>query len=37
MSGGSPATLGETKKRFGEYLEDKGKGMNPGKVRIVLE
>ncbi len=37
LSGGSPATLGEMKRRFEEYLDDKAKGKNPGKVRIVLE
>jgi hypothetical protein len=37
LSGGSPATLGEMKKRFEEYLDDKVKGKDPGKVRIVLE
>ena len=37
LSGGSPATLGEMKKRFEEYLDDKAKGKDPGKVRIVLE
>ena len=37
LSGGSPATLSEMKKRFEEYLDDKAKGKDPGKVRIVLE
>ena len=37
LSGGSPATLAEMKKRFEEYLDDKTKGKDPGKVRIVLE
>ncbi len=37
LSGGSPATLGEMKKRFDEYLDEKAKGKDPGKVRIVLE
>ena len=37
LSGGSPATLGEMKKRFEDYLDDKAKGKDPGKVRIVLE
>lgn len=37
LSGGSPATLGEMKKRFEEYLDDKAKGKDPSKVRIVLE
>ena len=35
--GGSPATLGEIKKRFDEQLDDKAKGKAPGKVRIVVE
>ena len=34
---GSPARLGEIKKRFEEYLDDKAKGKDPGKVRIMLE
>ncbi len=37
LSGGSPATLGEMKKRFEEYLDNKAKGKDPDKVRIVLE
>ena len=37
LAGGSPATLGEIKKRFEEYLDDRAKGKDPGKVRIVLE
>ncbi|MCK4306239.1 MAG: ATP-binding protein, partial [Candidatus Eisenbacteria sp.] len=37
LTGGSPATLPEMKKRFGEYLDEKAKGKDPGKVRIVLE
>jgi hypothetical protein len=37
LSGGSPATLDEMKKRFEDYLDDKAKGKDPGKVRIVLE
>ena len=37
LCGGSPETLGEMKKRFDEYLDDKAKGKDPGKVRIVLE
>lgn len=37
LSGGSPATLAEMKKRFEEYLDDQAKGRDPGKVRIVLE
>ncbi len=37
LSGGSPATLGEMKKRFGDYLDDRVRGRDPSKVRIVLE
>lgn len=37
LSGGSPATPAELKKRFEEYLDQLTKGKEPGKVRIVLE
>lgn len=37
LSGGSPATPAELKKRFEEYLDQTTKGKEPGKVRIVLE
>jgi hypothetical protein len=37
LSGGSPVTPAEVKKRFEEYLEKLTKGKEPGKVRIVLE
>jgi hypothetical protein len=37
LAGGSPATPGELKKRFEEYLHEKARGKDPGKVRIVLE
>ncbi len=37
LSGGSPATPVEMKKRFEEYLDELTKGKEPGKVRIVLE
>ena len=37
LSGGSPATLGEMKKRFQEHLDDKVTGKDPERVRIVLE
>lgn len=37
LSGCSPATLGEMKKRFEDYLDHKAKGKDPNKVRIVLE
>ena len=37
LSGGSPATPVEMKKRFEDYLDELTKGKEPGKVRIVLE
>ncbi len=37
LSGGSPTTLAETKKRFEDYLDRLAKGKEPDKVRIVLE
>ena len=37
LSGGSPATPAEMKKRFEDYLDKLTKGKEPGKVRIVLE
>jgi hypothetical protein len=37
LSGGSPATLEEMKRRFDEYLEEKARGKDPSKVRIVIE
>jgi hypothetical protein len=37
LSGGSPATPAEMRKRFEEYLGQLTKGKEPGKVRIVLE
>ncbi len=37
LTGGSPATPAEMRKRFEEYLEKLTKGKEPGKVRIVLE
>jgi succinate dehydrogenase flavin-adding protein (antitoxin of CptAB toxin-antitoxin module) len=37
LSGGSPVTPVEMKKRFEEYLDQLTKGKEPGKVRIVLE
>jgi hypothetical protein len=37
LSGGSPATPAEMKKRFEDYLDQLTKGREPGKVRIVLE
>ena len=37
LSGGSPATPAEMKKRFEDYLDELTRGKEPGKVRIVLE
>ena len=37
LSGGSPATPAEMRKRFEEYLDQLTKGKESGKVRIVLE
>lgn len=37
LSGGSPATPDELKKRFEGFLDELTKGKEPGKVRIVLE
>lgn len=37
VSGGSPTTPAEMKKRFEDYLDQLTKGKEPGKVRIVLE
>jgi hypothetical protein len=37
LAGGSPATTAEMKKRFEEFLADRTKGKEPGKVRIVVE
>lgn len=37
LSGGSPVTLAEIKKRFEEYLDQITKGKEPDKVRIILE
>ena len=37
LSGGSPATPAEMKKRFEEYLDELTKGKEPGKVRIILD
>ncbi len=37
LTGGSPATVPEMKKRFEGYIDEKAKGLDPGKVRIVLE
>ena len=37
LTGGSPATPDELKKRFEEFLAKLSKGKDVGKVRIVLE
>ncbi len=37
LSAGSPATLAEMKKRFADFLDEKAKGKDPARVRIVLE
>jgi len=37
LSGGSPATPAEMRKRFEDYLNQLTKGKEPAKVRIVLE
>ncbi len=37
LSGGSPVTPAEMKKRFEEYLDELTKGKELSKVRIVLE
>jgi len=37
LSGGSPATLEELQRRFEELLEQKVRGKDPAKVRVVLE
>ncbi|GIV90321.1 MAG: hypothetical protein KatS3mg055_2839 [Chloroflexus sp.] len=37
LRGGSPATPTELKKRFEEYLAERTKGHEQGKVRIVVE
>jgi hypothetical protein len=37
LSGGSPATPAEMKKRFEEYLDQITKGKEQGKIRILLE
>jgi len=35
--GGSPCTLDEARDRFEQFLQDASKGMDPARVRIVLE
>jgi hypothetical protein len=37
LTGGSPATLPELKKRFEDYLDGISKGKEPKKVRVILE
>lgn len=36
IAGGSPATPPEMRKRFEEYLDQRTRGKEPGKVRIAL-
>ncbi len=35
--GGSPATPAELKRRFGDFVDEKAKGLEETKVRIVIE
>ena len=35
--GGSPATPGELKQRFADYVDEKAKGLDEAQVRIVIE
>jgi len=37
LSGGSPATVSELKRRFDDYLVEIVKGKDASKVRVVLE
>ena len=37
LTGGSPCTVQEMKKRFEDYLGELAKGKDLGKVRIVIE
>ena len=37
LTGGSPASPAEMKKRFERYLDELAKGKEPSKVRVVLE
>ena len=37
LPSGSPATPSELTKRFGEFLDEKAKGLDAAKVRIVIE
>ena len=37
LSGGSPITLAEMKKRFDDYVNELTRNRNPGQVRIVIE
>jgi len=37
LKGGSPITLADMKQRFESYLEQRTRGQEPGKVRIILE
>ena len=37
LTGGSPASPAEMKRRFEGYLDGLSKGEEPAKVRVVLE
>ena len=37
LTGGSPASPAEMKRRFERYLDGLSKGEEPAKVRVVLE
>jgi hypothetical protein len=37
LSGGAPATLEDLRKRFERFLEDKTRGKDPERVRVVVE
>ena len=35
--GGSPATPGELKQRFADYVDERAKGLDEAQVRIVID
>ncbi len=37
LSGGSPATLADMKKRFAEYMDQLTKGKDPAKIRVTID
>ena len=37
LSGGSPMTVQDIKARFESFLQEKSRGKDPGKIRIILE